>query len=43
MTSPDAVGVGEIAAIKHNLASLGRELAEVRATLARVMDALGMK
>ena len=43
MTSADAVGVGEIAAIKHNLSALGHELAEVRAALARVMDALGMK
>jgi len=43
MPSADAVGVGEIAAIKHNLATLDRELAEVRSALARVMDALGMK
>ena len=39
----DAIGASEIAALKHNVDALGRELAEVKVTLARVMDELGMK
>jgi hypothetical protein len=39
----DAIAVGEIAALRHNVDVLARELAEVRAELARVMDELGIK
>jgi uncharacterized protein YceH (UPF0502 family) len=38
----DAVAVGEIAALKRNVDDLTRELAEVKAALARVMDELGI-
>jgi uncharacterized protein YceH (UPF0502 family) len=41
--SADPIGVGEIAALKHNVDALGRELADVKATLARVMDELGLR
>jgi len=39
----DAVGVGEIAALKRNVDDLTRELAELKAELARVMDELGIQ
>jgi len=38
-----AIGVGEIAALRHNVDALARELAEVKAELARVMEELGIK
>jgi uncharacterized protein YceH (UPF0502 family) len=38
----DAIAVGEVAALKRNVDDLARELAEVKATLARVMDELGI-
>ena len=39
----DAVAVGEIAALKRNVDDLARELADVKAELARVMEELGIK
>jgi hypothetical protein len=41
-SAPDAIAVGEIAALKRNIDDLARELAEVKAALARVMDELGI-
>ena len=38
----DAIAVGEIAALKRNVDDLARELAEVKAVLARVMEELGI-
>ena len=38
-----AVGAGEIAALKSNVDALSREVAELREALARVMDELGVK
>ena len=38
----DAIAVGEIAALKRNVDDLARELAEVKAALARVMEELGI-
>ena len=38
----DSVGVGEIAALKQNVASLRGEVAELRTLLGRVMDELGL-
>jgi hypothetical protein len=38
----EAIAVGEIAALKRNIDDLARELAEVKAALARVMDELGI-
>jgi len=40
--APVTVAVGEIAALKRNVDDLARELAEVKAALARVMDELGI-
>ena len=42
--APDAdpVAVGEIAALKRNVDDLAREVADVRAQLARLMDELGL-
>jgi uncharacterized protein len=43
---PDASGaiaVGEIAALRHNVDALARELADVKAELARVMEELGIQ
>ena len=42
-TASGAIGVGEIAALRHNVDALARELAEVKAELARVMEELGIK
>jgi uncharacterized protein YceH (UPF0502 family) len=39
----DVVAVGEIAALKRNVDDLARELAEVKAALARVMAELGIE
>jgi hypothetical protein len=39
----EAVAVGEIAALKRNIDDLARELADVKAALARVMDELGIE
>jgi hypothetical protein len=39
----EAVAVGEIAALKRNVDDLARELADVKAALARVMDELGIE
>jgi len=39
----DVVAVGEIAALKRNVDDLARELAEVKAELARVMEELGIE
>jgi hypothetical protein len=39
----EAVAVGEIAALKRNVDELARELADVKAALARVLDELGIK
>ena len=38
-----AIAVGEIAALRHNVDALARELADVKAELARVMEELGIK
>ena len=38
-----AIAVGEIAALRHNVDALARELAEVKAELARVMAELGIQ
>lgn len=38
-----AIAVGEIAALRHNVDALARELAEVKAELARVMAELGIE
>ncbi len=43
VSAGDAVAVGEIAALKHNVDDLARELAEVKSALARVMEELGIK
>jgi len=42
-TAPDGVALGEIAALKRNVDELVRELADVKAELARVMDELGIR
>jgi hypothetical protein len=39
----DRVAVSEIAALKANVDALARELGEVRATLARLMEELGVR
>jgi hypothetical protein len=39
----DTVALGEIAALRHNVDALARELAEVKAELARVMAELGIE
>jgi len=38
-----AIAVGEVAALRHNVDALARELAAVKAELARVMEELGIK
>ncbi len=39
----DAIGISEIAALRNDVEGLGREMAELKATLARVIDELGIK
>jgi hypothetical protein len=39
----EVIGHGELATIKQNLDVLGRELADVKLELARVMEALGIR
>lgn len=42
-TASGAIALGEIAALRHNVDALARELAEVKAEFARVMEELGIK
>ncbi len=39
----DAIGLSEVAALRKDVEGLGREVAELKATLARLMDEIGMK
>jgi len=39
----DAVAIGEVAALKRNVDDLAREVADLKATLARLMDDLGIR
>lgn len=39
----DAVAVGEVVALKRNVDDLARELAELKATVARLMEELGVR
>ena len=41
--APPAVAAGELAALKHNLDTLGREVAELRALLERLLSELGVR
>ena len=39
----DAVGIGEVAALREEVEALGREVAELKATLARLAEEIATK
>jgi uncharacterized protein YceH (UPF0502 family) len=39
----DAIGIGEVAALRKDVEGLGREVAELKAALDRIIDELGIK
>ena len=39
----NSIGLSEVAALRNDIEGLGREVAELKATLARLVDEIGMK